>query len=56
MDDAVARWYPEVLASGDAARAWQAEFDRPFRARPWESVNPHRTAMVENGERHATCC
>jgi hypothetical protein len=48
-----ARWYPEVVAVGDARRAWQAEFDRqgiPLRVHPGEGVNPHRTAVVDNGE------
>jgi hypothetical protein len=51
-----AGWYPDVAAAGDASRAWQAEFDRQgvqVRARQRESVNPHRTATVENGELHA---
>lgn len=51
-----ARWYPEVVAVGDARRAWQAEFDRmgiPLRAFTRESVGPPRTACVENGELRA---
>ncbi|HKT02055.1 MAG TPA: DUF6193 family natural product biosynthesis protein [Rugosimonospora sp.] len=51
-----ARWYPEIVAVGDACHAWQAEFDRlgmPLRAHPREGVNPHRTATVDNGELQA---
>jgi hypothetical protein len=50
-----AGWYPEVVAVGDAHRAWQAEFDRqdvPLRARQ-RGGNPHRGATVENGELRA---
>src|SRR5690348_1725529 len=48
--------YPEVVAAGDAGRAWQAEFDRqgaPLRAHGREGVDPLRAARVENGELHA---
>ncbi|MFC6021423.1 DUF6193 family natural product biosynthesis protein [Plantactinospora solaniradicis] len=50
------RWYPEVVAVGDARRAWQAEFDEmaaPLRTGTREGVDPHRTARVESGELRA---
>jgi hypothetical protein len=51
-----ARWYPQVVAVGDACSVCQAEFYRqgmPLRVRPRVGVNPHRRTTVENGELHA---
>lgn len=51
-----AQWYPDVVAAGDASRAWQAEFNLlgiPVLVRPCEIENWHRAATAGDGERQA---
>lgn len=51
-----ARWYPEVVAAGDACEAWRAAFGRhgvPFEVRPRGGAAAHRIATAANGELRA---
>jgi hypothetical protein len=44
-----ARWYPDIVAAGDACRAWQAEFDRQGAAvqvRQWGGDRPYLYATA----------